>query len=106
MSVRRLRPGSVPQLPFEVALCNYEKQTGVNLIGHSLVRQLENCHSVESTTAFLQEQVEFIKMFRGDDGELKKSLRNVVNILHVLSTASSGEGISLVRWKTLSTHAS
>ena len=91
-------PSPVLQLFFDAALQDYGRQTGINLIDHSLVRQLENCNSVESITTLLQGQAESIREFRGDESDLMKSIKHVVDILHTLSrTSSFGERTDLVR---------
>jgi hypothetical protein len=91
------------QSPFEVALQDYEEQTGIDLIDHPLVTQLEKSDSVKTVTALLQEQAKLIRKVRGDDSELMESLKRVVNILHLLSTAAAfGEGNDLVRRKVQS----
>ena len=86
------------QFLFEAALESYESQTGMKLIDHPLARQLENCNSIESFTAVLQEQARSFSQFRGDNGKVMRSLKSVVRVLHVLSTSTSlAEGIGLVR---------
>lgn len=85
------------QLIFETALQRYERQTGMKLIDHPLARQLEDCNSVESITAVLQ-QAYPCRQFRGDSGKAMKSLTSAVHVLHALSTSTTlGEGIGLVR---------
>lgn len=39
------------QVLFDVALQDYEKQTGTKLADHPLAEQLETCHSVDSITS-------------------------------------------------------
>lgn len=88
------------QLLLEVALQDYEKQTGTRLVDHYFARQLETCDSVESITAILQEQAQAFREFRGDDGKVMKSLKCAVHVLYTLSTSTAlGEGIGLVRFK-------
>jgi hypothetical protein len=41
---------------FELALQRYEKQTEISLAKHALAEQLQNCDSVDSVIAVLQEQ--------------------------------------------------
>jgi hypothetical protein len=83
--------GSMLQLHFDTALRDYEKQTGMKLIEHPLARQLENCNSVDSITAVLQEQARAFSEFRRDDDKLMKPLKRVVHVLHAIST-------NLVHW--------
>jgi len=87
---------------FELALEDYEIQTKISLAEHPLAQKLENCHSVESiTTTLLQDQAETFGEFRGRD-RIKKSIRSTVSSLFKLSaTAALGDGIRLVRQKTL-----
>ena len=89
------------QFLFEAALEGYERQTGVKLIDHPLFRQLENCNSIESITAVLQDQARLFSQFRGDDGKVMKSLKSTVHVLRGLSASTTlGKGIGLVRWMT------
>jgi fungal STAND N-terminal Goodbye domain len=86
---------------FDAALESYEKQTGMKLINHTLARQLENCHSVDSIMDLLQQQARTFAEFRGDHGKVKKSLKRTVHVLHALSTSTAlGEGVGLVRHMT------
>ena len=86
---------------FEAALQQYENQTEISLANHPLAEQLQNCHSVDSVIAALQEQVRAFIEFRGRD-RIMKSLEGVVSVLSMLSTvANLGDSIGLVRWKAL-----
>jgi hypothetical protein len=90
------------QLIFEAALDGYEEQTGMKLIDNPLARQLENCNTMESIIAVLQEQARGFSQFRGDDGKVMKSLKSTVHVLHALSASTVlGEGIGLVRQMAL-----
>ena len=89
--------GTRLQLLFDAALHSYEKETGLKLIDHSLVRQLDNCHTVDSVMDILRHQVLTFTGFRGDDGKTMRSLKRVVHVLHALSTCTTlGEGTGLV----------
>jgi hypothetical protein len=76
------------QVLFEAAFRDYEKQTGKTLANHPLAEKLQGCHSVESVTAVLLEQTESSSEIRGKDKVLKP-LKNVLSVLHKLSSASS-----------------
>ena len=81
---------------FELALRDYESTTNITLAKHPLAEKLENCQSVESITALLQDQA---KEFRGSD-RIMRSIGSTVSVLDKLSTVLGG-AISLVRQKTL-----
>ena len=84
------------QVIFEVALQDYEKQTGIALAKHPLAEQLQNCDSVESITAVLRDQTQAFSQFLENDKVLKP-LKKVVSVLYKLSaTASFGQDIGLV----------
>lgn len=69
---------------FDAALQDYEKTTNKTLVKHPLAEQLQNCHSVESITTFLQDQVrEFGRYQRGD--EIMRSIKNIVSSICILS---------------------
>lgn len=86
------------QVLFESALQDYETQTGMVLSKHPLAEQLENCPTVESVTAVLQEQAQAFSEFRSGDGKIVTSLNRAVSVLHALSTSNAlGEATSLVR---------
>ena len=85
------------RLLFESALQDYQNQTGTTLANRPLTEKLQNCDSVESVTAVLQEQARAFTEFRGDDGRFMKSLRGVVSVLYMLSASTAlGEAIRLV----------
>jgi len=86
-----------------VALEDHELKTKIPLAEHPLVQELEDCHSVESTTILLQDQARAFGEFRGQD-RIMKSIKSTVSFLYKLSaTAALGDGIGLVRQKTLMT---
>ena len=80
---------------FEAALQDYQIQTGTTLVNHPLAEKLQNCNSVESVTAVLQEQARAFNEFLGDNGRITKSLKGIVSVLYTLS--SSAASIGLVR---------
>ena len=85
------------QVLFEVALQDYQNQTGVALDKHPLAEKLQNCTSVESITAVLSEQTHAFNEFREKDKVLKP-LKKAVTALYKLSAAAHfGHGIGLVR---------
>jgi hypothetical protein len=84
---------------FESALHDYQIQTGTALPSHPLAEKLQNCESVESVTAVLQDQARAFSEFRGDNGRTTKSLKGVVSVLYTLSTSTAA--IGLVRRKAL-----
>jgi hypothetical protein len=92
------RPSSSFQDLFNAALQDYENQTETKLIEHPFAKQLEECDSVDSIVAILQEQAQTFRKFRGDDGKITKSLKSSVDVLYTLSNSTVlGEGIGLVR---------
>jgi hypothetical protein len=97
---------SVPsrlQTLFEVALEEYEMKTKISLAEHPLAQELEDCHSVESITALLQNQARSFGDFRGRD-RIMKSIKSIVSSLYNLSSiATLGDGMGLVRLKILMT---
>jgi hypothetical protein len=85
------------QVLFEAALQDYEKQTGIALARHPVAVQLQECDSVESVIAVLNEQTQAFGKFCGRD-KIMKLLRNAVSILHKLSVAPDlGQAVGLVR---------
>ena len=86
---------------FELALEDYEIQTKISLAKHPLAQTLENCHSVESITTVLQDQARTLGEYRGRD-RIMESIRRTISFLDKHSaTTALGDGIGLVRRKTL-----
>ena len=86
---------------FDTALQTYEKKVGVTLVEHPLAVQLQSCHSVESITTFLQDQVQAFNDFRESDRVIK-SIKSTISILTKFSaTASPALDIGLVRQTAL-----
>jgi hypothetical protein len=82
---------------FDVALRDYENQTGTKLVDHPFAKQLEKCDSVDSISSALQEHARRFCEFRGEDGKIMKSLKCAVQVLYTLSTSTVlGEGIGIV----------
>ena len=87
---------SLFQTLFESALQDYEIQTGIPLPNHPLAQQLQNCQSVESVTAILQEQAQAFNKFRESD-KIFKSLKGVVSALSGVSAITAfGQAFSTV----------
>ena len=86
---------------FQSALQSYEKKAGVRMADHPLALQLQNCHTVESITAVLQDQAQVLSEFPGSD-RVMTSIQSTVSILTRLSaTASLSVDIDLVRQQPL-----
>ena len=78
-------------------------KTKISLAEHPLAQELENCLSVESVTAILQNQARSLGEFRGRD-RIMRSVKSTVSFLYKLSSiATLGDGIGLVRPKILMT---
>jgi len=93
------------RLLFENALNEYEAQTGISLVGHPFTAILDNCDSVESITAALENQAQAFHRFRGEDGKVMKFLKGVVLVLHSLSTSGVlGCAIGIVCKKSFNSH--
>jgi hypothetical protein len=87
---------------FESALQNYQDQTSTTLADHPLAEKLQNCNSVESVTALLQDQARAFSEFRGTDGKIMKTLNRVVSVLCTLSSSGTlGGAVGLVCYKSL-----
>jgi hypothetical protein len=75
-------------------------QTGMTLASHLLAKKLQNCDSVESVTAVLQEQIWAFSKFQGGNNRIMKSLKSVMSALYTLSASTAlDEAIGLVHWK-------
>jgi hypothetical protein len=82
---------------FDAALQDYRDKTGNTLIDHPIAKQLETCESVNSITAFLQEQAQSFREFRENDGRLVKALKSSVDVLCAPSINSAlNEAIGFV----------
>jgi hypothetical protein len=82
---------------FDAALQHYEKTTNIILAKHPLAEQLQNCHTIESTTKFLQDKVREFGDFRESD-KIMASIKNTVSGLSILSVnAASDSARDLVR---------
>ena len=85
-----------PEL-FQSALQDYEKTTNISLAKHPLAERLQDCHSVDSITTFLQDQAREFGDFRGSD-RILGSIKNTVSILCMLSdTATLRNAVYFVR---------
>ena len=85
------------QVLFDAALSDYEKQTGIALAKDPLAAQLQNCHNVESVTAFLRDRTQAFRDFQGKD-KVSKPLEKALSVLYKLSAAANlGQDFGLVR---------
>jgi hypothetical protein len=87
---------------FDAALQGYQSQTCTTLTSHPLAQRFQDCDSVESVIAVLQEQAGAFKKCRGGDGPIMESLERVVSVLYTLTASTGfGEPIGLVRRNAL-----
>jgi hypothetical protein len=106
MSDRLASTSSNSRSLFESALQAYKTHTGVTLAEHLPVLELQNCHSTESITAFLKDQLRLSSSFGGSD-RILRSIENIVSILSTLSaTAVPDWAVGLVRPKMLMIYGS
>jgi len=71
--------------------------TNIILAKHPPTEQLQNFHTIESTTKFLHNKVREFGDFRGSD-KIMVSIKNIVSILFMLSVnATSDNARDLVR---------
>jgi hypothetical protein len=75
---------------FETALRDYEQTTSLTLAEH-----LQNCHSVESITIFLQDKAGELGDFQGSN-QIMKSIKITVSILSMLSATTALGDVHLV----------
>ena len=88
------------QVLFGAALQDYENRTRISLVNHPFAKQLEECNSLDSINAVLQEQAKGFRKLRRDNGKLMKSLNCSVDVLYTLSISTVlGEGVGVVRPK-------
>ena len=90
--VSSLHPGSI----LDVALNEYRKNTGKDLLSHPLSAELQPCDSVDGILAVLQRQANKLEQLRDGNRGLMKWIGSSVNILYSIS-ATLGDGVSLVR---------
>jgi hypothetical protein len=86
------------QALFNAALEDYTNKTGTKLAGHPLAKRLDECNSVESISALLQDQAREFNNFRGgEDGKIMTSMKRAIHVLYSLSsTPVLGEGVGFV----------
>ena len=86
---------------FESALQAYHKTTNVALAEHPLAVGLQNCHSVESVTAFLKHESQAFSDLSSSD-RIIDLMESIVSILSALSaTTPLGDAVGLVSQNTL-----
>ncbi|KAH9965156.1 hypothetical protein BJV74DRAFT_799613 [Russula compacta] len=74
---------------FQLALDEYENQTGINLLQHPLAIQLDRCNSVESITELFQQQAEAFREFREGNHKILTLLKRAVQVLYKLSASAT-----------------
>jgi hypothetical protein len=80
----------------DVALNEYRKNTGNDLLSHPLAIELQHCDSVDGILAILQRQANTFEQSRDSNRGLMKWISPSVHILYSFSVAL-GDGVSLVR---------
>jgi hypothetical protein len=80
----------------DVALNEYRKNTGNDLLSHPLAIELQLCDSVDGILAILRRQADTFEQSRDRNWGLMKWISPSVHILYSFS-AALGDGVSLVR---------
>lgn len=82
---------------FDSALKAYKEKTGITLAEHSLAMQLQSRTSVESITAFIQDQIQAASDFGGTD-RIMNSIGGTISILATVFATDAFEwAINMVR---------
>jgi hypothetical protein len=89
-------PSLYPASILDVALNEYRKNTGNDLLSHPLAIELQRCDSVGDILAILQCQANTFEQLRDSNRGLMKWISSSVNILYAIS-ATLGDGVGLVR---------
>ncbi|KAF8261960.1 hypothetical protein EI94DRAFT_745985 [Lactarius quietus] len=98
--VSSLRPESI----LEVALNEYRKNTGNDLLSHPLASELQRCASVDGILVILQRQADTLERLKGGDRGLMKWVNSSVNILCSISgTLGDGAGLAFPHAKPIFT---
>ncbi|KAF8269888.1 hypothetical protein EI94DRAFT_881948 [Lactarius quietus] len=83
-------PGSI----LDVALSEYRKNTGKDLLSHPLAIELQRCDSADGILAILQHQANTVEQLRDGNPRLMKWISSSVHILYSFS-GTLGDGVSL-----------
>jgi hypothetical protein len=89
-------PSLYPASILDVALNEYRKNTGNDLLSHPLAIELQRCDSVDDILAILQRQANTFEQSRDSNRGLMKWISPSVHILYSFS-AALGDGVGLVR---------
>jgi hypothetical protein len=95
-------PLQAPILPLqstsilEVALTEYRRNTGNDLLSHPLSDELQRCDSLDDILVILQRQANTLEQLKDGNRRLMKWVSSSVNILYSISSAL-GDGARLVR---------
>jgi hypothetical protein len=89
-------PPQPPESILVVALNEYKKNTGNDLLSHPIAIELQRCDSIDGILAILQRQANTFEQSRDGNRGLMKWIGPSVHILYSFSTAL-GDSLSLVR---------
>jgi hypothetical protein len=82
----------------DVALGDYKKKTGNDLLDSWLARELQTCDSAEAILDIIQGQAEAFDKFRNSDKRLMKWIGSSVGVLHkIFSILGEAAGTVTVR---------
>jgi len=70
---------------FDAALCDYTKQTGINLATQPFAQDLQHCHSADDLLNMLQERAKQFQTYRDGNRKLLNCLKPIVQTLHTVS---------------------
>jgi len=70
---------------FDAALCDYTKQTGINLAAQPFAQDLQHCQSADDLLNVLQERAKQFRAYRDGNRKLLNCLKPIVQTLHTVS---------------------
>ncbi len=80
----------------DVALNEYRKNIGKDLLSHPLAVELQRCETVDGILAILQRQANTVEQSRSSNRGFMKWISSLVHTLHQISTIL-GDSVGLVR---------
>jgi hypothetical protein len=89
-------PPQPPESILVVALNEYKKNTGNDLLSHPIAIEIQRCDTIDGILAILQRQANTFEQSRDSNRGLMKWIGPSVHILYSFS-AALGDGVSLVR---------
>lgn len=94
-SIDSIQPSNVKQI-LDVALSDYKKKTGIELVDQPLTTDVQRCDTVDAVLTILQDQAKELQQFKDGDHRLMEQIGPLTQVLFAFAGTLGVGDVDLV----------